>query len=306
MCNNDCKTNGTALEDFLRSVQKGQENTIEVVRTMLPDDKGEKTVLALQNRVMQPEPPKAPERSESPRRAHVFHAMEGFCAYLNDNKTEKTVVFADVAGRTFYAVLDDTAGKGREVVTLEPQTHPLWKPWDDLLDDPMGVKDLAKFLLQHRRQIGGDDPKMLIADFSQIRAAAEVEVQQGTGKNAVNGLMIRTKIQGSKSDGLIDLPDTIIVNTPLFVGLPPQKIEVDVTLEPADPAGVSGVLATLTSADATDKTIRAFENMCEQVESEVKDIVIAMGKPQEQMWDTIDKDGKICMGGIITKGNEPF
>ena len=120
-------TNRTILGDFLRGVEAGNENVIDIKKAVLPDGK-DAVVVCLGNRVLQPEPPKAPERAESPRRAHVFHAMGGFCAYLAQYKTPQTVIFADVGEQTFYAVLDDRASQGFEIVTMVPQLHPLGFP----------------------------------------------------------------------------------------------------------------------------------------------------------------------------------
>lgn len=281
--------NRSVLEDVLRSVQKGQENVIDIAEKTLEDGK-KAVVVCLGNRTLQPEPPKAPDRAESPRRAHVFHAMEGFCAYLKDVKTEHTIVFADVAAGTFYAVIDDRAAKGFEKIVMDPQAHPLWAPWRKSLGKPQYVKDFAKFLLANRRQLTGDKAKELISDFSRVRAASEVTMESGAGKNCVNGLLIRTKIQGARGDSeTYELPDSFAVRAPLFVGLEATDIEIDIMLEPADPTGASGVLITLSSADATTKTIEAYETMCQQVKEEVPDIVIAMGEPQHDKWDYIGR-----------------
>lgn len=282
---NNHSSNGTVLEDFLRNVQKGQENVIDISKAVLPDGK-DAVVVCLGSRTLQPKPPKPPLRAESPRRSHLFHAMEGFCAYLKDVKTEHTIVFADVAAGEFSAVIDDRAEKGFEVVYMIPQVHPLWGPWKRIIGRSQNVKDFAKVLLENRRQLVGERAKELIADFSQVRAASEVTLETGTGKDCVNGLLIRTKIQGARNadSDTFDLPDSFIVQAPLFVGLEPQDIEIDIMLEPADPAGVSGVVATLTSADATTKAIEAFETMCQQVKAEVEGVVIAMGKPEHESW----------------------
>lgn len=275
-----------SIEKFLATVKIGSENVVDVSRKVLADGK-ENVVVCLGNRHLQPEPPKAPDRAESPKRSHMFHAIEGFCHYLGHVKTSNTVVFVDVNAGEFYAVIDDQAEKGFEIITMQPQTHPLWAPWQTELCQSMMVKDFAKFLLANRRQLTGERAKELIADFSQVRAATEVTLESGTGKNCVNGLMIHTKIQGAKGSDTFELPDSFVVRAPLFVGLEAQDIEIDITLEAADPAAVSGVVATLTSADATTKKIEAFEMMCEQVKSQIEDIVVAMGSPEYDRWEYI-------------------
>lgn len=283
---NDNGTSRTVLEDFLRNVERGQENVMDIVKDVA--DGKEKITVCLGNRALQPEPPKERDRAESPRRWHEFHAMEGFCEYLKKNKGDNMVVFAHVEKQEFAAVLNDKAARGFEIVTMRPQVHPLWLPWDNLINEsPVGVKDFAKFLLSHRRQLTGERAREVILDFSQVRAASAVTLESGVGKHCVNGLMIETKIQGAKGSETFALPDSIFITAPLFVGLDPQTIEIDILLDMALAANVSGVVVTATSADAETKTIEAFDSMVEQLKSEVDGVVVAMGRPDYMAWDYV-------------------
>lgn len=256
------------LADFLREVAKGEENALQVSRQMMKgdDDKEhEVVVVAMQNRKLQPEAPDAPERAETPPRAHQFHNTVGLKAYLEAFGDENTVVFADVPNQRMQVVLDETADDGVEVLFMQPQVHPLFAPWVELLEAGfLPLADFALFILEHRRTVAGtgDQTRELALVFSQVRMSKHVEVQSGFGLTAVNGIMVEHNIEGQKKRQPVQIPESITLECPIYVGTEPRQITVDLTVTAAG----DQVVVKASAADLLDAQVAAFEEMLAQLE----------------------------------------
>lgn len=277
------ETNETTLGNFLRRVRKGEENTLEIIRQALPDGKGEKTVVALQNRILQAEQPPAPQRAESPRRDHTFHDVEGFVRYLAKYKTEDTVILADVAERAIDAVVDEKAVEGFEVLHFTPVPHPMFAPWDEILGKPVPLDEFATFIMTNRRIICLPNGKELALLFSQVRASTNITVQRGRGNKSVNGVVIETEIQGERSSEPMDLPDCLTIETPIFVSGDSVSIEIDMLISVKEG---NQIFIVATSAQVLEARTRAFEAMIERI-GEIKGVTAALGYPAHEEWKYI-------------------
>ncbi|HUX00599.1 MAG TPA: DUF2303 family protein [Phycisphaerae bacterium] len=275
-------SNKDAIQDFIRSVQKGQENALEIVREALPDGEGERTVVALQNRQLQPEPPQAPERAESPRRAHVFNEVDGFIRYLQTYGTERTMVLADVQANQISAIIDETADKGFEVVRLKPTLHPELTPWLAILDEEMPVLAFAQHVMKNRRTVAEPDGRDLALLLSQMRCATTVQLKVGRGAKAVNGLMVTTEISGERKTEPVDLPDFIRVEAPLYVGEEPVTFDIDLLVSSADHG--TEIVVAASCPDLRRRMTEAFLTWVARLE-DIEGITAALGKPQHENWD---------------------
>jgi len=245
------------LDTILRRIEKGAETALDVAREALgegPDAK-EKVSIVLANRKLQPEDPRPPLRAESPPRAHVFNDVAGFVAYLEKFGTRGTVILADVAAQRIGAVLNETAGDGRELLSLAPVLHPLFAPWAAVIDDAIEIGKFALFLTKHRSAIVHGREIALL--FSQVRIAKHITIHKGHGLKALNGVICQTEVQGAKSDVPVELPESITLHVPIYAGTEAQDIEVDLTLLDSD----ESVAVALTSANLQEAATRTFEAM---------------------------------------------
>ena len=241
------------LSEFLREVKVGQENVLDVSREVLGEGK-DKITFAVQNRVLQPEPPLPPERVESPPRQHVFHTAESAAAYLAAGyASEHTVALADAVAQRIGITLDERAIGGVEVCSVTPVLHPIFEPWAVLMKQgPLDLREAVSFLQQHRREIIEPAGRELALDLGQIKASTEIEAHFGTpgkGRDAINGLMVTTRIKGQDQTSPVDLPEFIIIECPLFVGSVARRIEIDLTMA-ATEAGAVVVMFTSTALTA--------------------------------------------------------
>lgn len=276
---------GTTLEDFIRRVNVGNENALQISQHLLSD--GTKcVVLDLQNRRLQDEPPLDPKRSESPRRAHTFHAAAGFSDYIRAYKSDHTVILADVHGQTVSAIINERAEKGFEIIRLTPVVHPSFAPWAGLLGKKVTIEEFSEFVLANRRVINNPMGKELAMIFSQVRAATSVTLQQGRGtaRRAVNGLVVETVIQSERTAELVDLPDTVSIYVPLYVGTDPVCLEIDLTVSVVSVGNEQRVVVTCTSADLIEKRTQAFESIVAGL-SAIEGVTVAMGVPDHDEWD---------------------
>lgn len=265
---NDSKTaSPSTWLDLLRKPQEGYSTTIEVAQAIGGKKGGS---LEIVRRQLQPEPPQPPERSESRKRAHEFYAVSGFLAYLAKFGSTGTVVFADTAKRCVQAVLNENSKQGKEVVALRPQVHPRWQPWRDLIGQRLAMESFLGHVRQNRKAVVEPDGRQLIFQLSQITCATEVSLRVGSasgGNQAVNGLVITTKIQGKGQSDPVALPESIAVQTPVWVDEDEQRIEMDLVLG-AKKDGTE-VWCQLASADIREAEIVAFDALVGKLRTEL-------------------------------------
>ena len=269
----------TSIEKFLEEVEVGQENAISIVREMLPDGK-ENITLAMQNRILQPEQPKHPQKRQSPARAHVFHDIDGFVEYLEEYRTENTVVLTNVEAQSICAILDDKAYNGFETIRMQPIIHPLFEAWESLLDVNCTVNTFAEFIMSNRRQIIDPDGRETALLFGQIRAAINTTIQKGRGKSSINGIMVETEIQGERNSEPVELPETITIECPLYVGTEPIRIEFDLLVH----MSCDEVAVRMSSSQVKAARIDIFMAMIENLRS-IGKLLVGLGQPDHRDWN---------------------
>lgn len=275
--------NGTeTINDFLNGLQEGNEHLVDVAREMLTDKDGkvsEKITFALQKRRLEPEQPQQRIRAESRKRSHELHSAASFVDYLKGNKTEKTVVLANVEQCQIVAILDESVKNGFECIRFTPQVHPLFKPWQSIIGSDTPVKEFAVFLQQNKRTVVTPEVQELTLMFRQIRASQKITVQSGIGPHSINGLTCELNIVGKRESKEVELPDLIVLDVPLFIDTPKQKVEIDVLVDAVD----TEVFVTCSSSDYEVKKVEAFEEMLQQVK-QIEGIIVGFGTVETQDW----------------------
>lgn len=260
------------LNEVLKEVHVGHETVLDVA-----GKDGDRKLTVVMRKALH----EAPERVESPPRAHEFHEAAGFASYLAAHGGESPVVFADQPASRIHAVLDERADKGFEVVTCVPKDHPLWAPWAALIGRKVPLKDFAAFVVANRRPIAAPDGRGLARLLSQVRGAVSVEIHQGRGRESVNGLIVRAKVQGVEKGEPVDLPETIVLDVPLYVATAPVKVEIDLTVDANEKGDVSVALA---SAGAEVAKVEAFAAMVATVKAGAPKALVTLGRPNHARW----------------------
>lgn len=264
------------LKKLLEEVRVGERTVFEVAK----DGKS----LTVEQRKLLPEEPRAPLRAESPPRAHEFLSARSLADYLARYGSKRTVVFADPGEEEIHAVIDEEAKDGFQVVSMKPKVHPLWQPWLDAAGQAHEIKDFARFVLENRRAILSPDGRELALTLSQVRASVSVEIMAGRGRNSVNGIVVRSRVQsGQEQSDLVDLPDTLTVRVPLFVDTQPKDVEVDLCVEATADGGVS---VLVTAGTVEEARVRAFEEMVAQIREGTAALgaVLTFGQPKHAAW----------------------
>lgn len=267
------------INDFLAKAQEGNEHIVNVAKKLVGDK--EEITFSMQNRRLQPEQPQDPVRQESPARAHVFHDIAGFKSYLGKYKTPDTVVMADVRRNCIHAILDEKAARGFEVVELCPMLHPLFVPWDGLLDDAeVPMKNFVSFLAKNKRSVVAPDGKSLVFLLSQIKASIDTTLYQGKGNNSVNGLTCKFKIAGNEQTEQVHIPDVIKVKTPVYVKTEPVEFEVDLIIGLNDE---KEIVVECCSADIVQIRVDLFSKMLDDIQT-LEGVVVTTGGPVTKPW----------------------
>lgn len=265
------------LEEILKDVRIGEATVLDI------SGGAEARKVTVELRRLLPEEPRHPTHQESPPRAHTFYAAESLAAYLERYGDETTVIYADHQGEQIHAVLHETALEGFEIVAMKPQIHPLWKPWADVAGRAVELEQFARFVAENRRSIVQPEGRELALALSQVRATVKVEIDRGRGKSAVNGLRVETEIQGVRKAEMVELPDQITLNVPLYVGTERKTIDLDLCVE----ASANGKVTVLvTAGTVAEARVAAFEEMLNLLSKRLasKKVVVTLGKPAHAAW----------------------
>jgi hypothetical protein len=273
----------------LETLRAGAPTTVELVKKLTDGGKAEKINVTFTRQIEEP------ERAESPARAHRFYSLSGFVDYLSKYGGGAVTVLADADSGDMAAVLEEDTPSGFEVISFSPRLHPLYSPWQDSFGLNVAVKDLAQFLIVNRSVVTVPSPDSLVRLFKQVQVSKSVRLMEGNGKEAVNGVMCATKIQGHGDDKATPLPETILIGCPMFVDSEPQTILIDLLLEVhAD----DHVYATLVSADATVKRVKTIESMLDRLRAALPAAIVSLGRLSYRDWNYLQADEPGRVGNV--------
>lgn len=272
---------GFEFGDLIRKVQEGRETLFEVVEGV---DGGKRLEVAFRRLpAAQPTIIEEPPIARAGKRSHVFHDVDAFCEYLNRNcDKNRSLVLADVNHKTIEAVLDDESEIDREVIQLRAMEHPAFTPWGELLDSTIEVTQFAMHCMKYRRAIVEPDGRELAMTFSQVKMSKAIQVSTGAGKKSLNGVIVDIEIAGERKGVPVELPDTIVIEVPIFVGTSAQRIEIDLLVT----ARGEQVAVTATASDVDVQRIEAFESMVAVIREKTGQLV-GMGVVRESEWSVL-------------------
>lgn len=278
------------------SKSEAPPNSLEALITVAPEglatvfdlmDEGGESVkkIAIERRALQPEPPKEKELARAKARSHQFHDAKAFAEYIAREADDEgaTIVLGDVDSKIVICVLDEGDETDRETIAFLAKQHSLFDEWDKLLkEEEHDVLDFAKFCQKNRRTIVKPDGRELAMLFSQVTMAKTITVNRGVGKKALNGFMVQTEIGGKKQDEVVELPDSITIKCPLFIGCEPIEIDIDLLV---DGSGDS-VSVIATAPDLLAKRIEAFEQLIETIR-DASGLLVGLGKISHRDWELV-------------------
>ncbi len=251
------------LSQLLRTVRIGEETVFDIDKEITGegDDKVKKHVFQVGSRKLLPEEPRAPKKTESPKRAHVFQDPKDFCAYIASASNGKGVIFIDAVEKSARAVLDETAEQGFEVVEYHPEIDPLLGNWIRQFDKDIPAKLFSKWLAGNLQAVHEPDPKELRLLMAQVRTSRSMEVWSGTGPDAVNGVRVTDKVRPEAADDstIISFPEEIVLMRPIFVGCDEVEIRIPLTVSFCEQAECPVV--TLSAGDIAVKMLDTFAAM---------------------------------------------
>lgn len=269
------------LDLLIREAEEGRETVFDFM------DVGGESVkqVAIERRKLQPELPDAiPEAplASAAARNHTFHDVDALIDYLRFEQSPSVLVLADVKSRSFSVVLNEKENPtDREVLYLSAIEHPLFLPWKGILDQATEATEFALFAMKHRRAIVKPDGREVAMVFQQIKMSKSIEVKAGVGAKALNGVMVETVIAGETQSELMELPESLKIDVPLFLGSDPQEVDIDLVVTERNGSPV--VYAT--AADVEEQQCRAFEKMCERIkEADIPNMVVGLGSVSSRSW----------------------
>lgn len=266
----------SSIKELTCKVEESQATVFSLAK----DLEGGGNKITVERRTLLPEAPRRPDKQESPPRAHTFHDLEGFKAYLVKYGGPNVVIFCDVPASKVFAILDEKATHGRETVLLAPQLHPRWAPWEALIGQQVDLASFVDFVRTHRRAIVEPDGRSLALALSQVKASTSIELHKGKGKKSLNGLLVKTEIQGTRDEELVELPEELAIRSPIFVAGDEQTMKLDLIIEATD----GEIAAQLSAADLIEAKITAFDAMLAKLADLREKMTVTYGRPAEGSW----------------------
>ena len=253
---------------------------LDLIPILEPNEHGDITEVGSKLVIEQSKP--LPRKLPSLRRNHVVYDARTFASYVNKYGNDDTVILADPEESVIVAILDEKAGEGgRENVNLALQIHPRWLPWSVILGVRLKLDVLIKVCRVNRDTIY--DGKQLVFALSQIRSSVEITKYDGKGRTALNGMLIKTKIEGARGEDIVELPETIVLDTAMYLGTEGRRIELQLVLEVnAD----EGVTAQLFCGEAEVVRFAIFEKLVTDIREALtlEDAIVGLGEPRFRSW----------------------
>jgi hypothetical protein len=270
------------IGDLLRKVSDGHETVFD-----LSEEADGGTRISIERRQLQPERIVIDEDlplARDPARAHVFHDIAALGEYCNRWAIDKqSLALACYDSQIISVILDESLASGRETVTFQAKIHPLFAPWAAMLDRPQDVIDFSVFAQKYRRSIVKPDGREVALLFSQIKMSKTVEVFRGKGVKSLNGVMVHIEIGGVKQDNILELPEEIEIECPIFIGADPVRIILDVLVTDRD----EEVVVYLTSPDLAEAKVKSFESFVAKLKEAAPCLLVGLGTVAHRPWVTI-------------------
>ncbi|KKL71085.1 hypothetical protein LCGC14_2098470 [marine sediment metagenome] len=236
------------IREILSQVARGNNNAITIAKEM-KDGVNTITVNMKQERVM-------PERMESPPRAHIFHTAEGFIEYIKAEKTEHTLVLADINRACVHAILNDRATHGFEGVCLEPALDPRFALLTKTLlhGGPIPIAEFALAVMRNRNVMAGTPAKaqQLAILMQQITVSSQITACSADLGIGLNGVLCKTSVKAGEGETQVNIPSSIAVKLPIYLNTPEVEFDLDITLSAARSGEV------IVSVDAPELDLRKY------------------------------------------------
>jgi uncharacterized protein YfdQ (DUF2303 family) len=157
---------------------------------------------------------------------------ESFVHYVNRFKDGGTIVFADLDGRKFQAVLDyhETNGArwGKHRATFACDTTSDWKTWEESDETAMSQVDFARFIENNIPNIAKPPAAELVEICLTLEAKKNVQFRSSARlRNGQTQLRYEETIEGSagSANGTVDIPERIVLGIEPFRGVGIKRID---------------------------------------------------------------------------------
>lgn len=264
-----------ALNTYLEQRTDGVQRSIDVAKAVL-GDKENVTVTFRQE-------PLPLVRAETQKRGHTFHKATEFAEYLKHYGTQDVVVLASAGTGEARAVLNERETTGLEVIHFLPLLDPLWRPWQDLIEQgTVDIREFACFIGKNRATIVEPDGRTVEALYSQLRWSKTTTVDSGRGVNPVNAITIQAGVGSVTGSQVVKLPEQLTVKCPMYYGEEAQQISVDVKVD----TSTEHPTIQVKSPDADAKSMEAIAAMLKRMREILPTgATVAVGSMHYEPWE---------------------
>lgn len=193
-------------------------------------------------------------RAAQPGRRHTFANPESFAAFVVKHwpNADEVEILADTTKITAI----NKAAWFRDVLVGDMRKHPDWIAWTALLNQPRAQRSLYMAMVPIARCLGNGDN----AVPEQIRTLEVSGGSESTSSLSENGVWTVVASKAGK-EVRSKLPGSFHITTPVYLGGPPQTMEIKIML---DESGDS-MLFRLVAVDREIVEIAAYEERVDRL-----------------------------------------
>ena len=178
------------------------------------------------------------------RQRVLLYDLESFIRYIEKFKLAVTVVFVDMNGGEFVAVLDyhgdsDSPGRGAHRACYKPQYSPEFLAWRQIRGKPLTQEQF----LEHLRAWGSPIQNLTDADLIEMASSLDFNTtsQFSSHVERVKGgrkLLINEVVEGSAQlkGKTVTVPDKLQLSMPVFLGSVLYDFSADLLYRPQNGA----------------------------------------------------------------------
>lgn len=155
-----------------------------------------------------------------------LHDTDSLLAYVSDFKSVGSRIFFDQDRVEFVAVLDypteDETAWGEHVASMALRHSEEWKLWHPRSGKLYGQSGFGRFIEENIIDVVSPDGATLLEMVMTFEATKSLSFREAT--KLKNGMVQFSWVEDIKT-GNIDIPDTITIKIPVFLGQAPREIQ---------------------------------------------------------------------------------
>lgn len=195
-----------------------------------------------------------------------FTRLDSFISYVNQFKSEATLIYANSDAVVMYAIIDyhqkDKPNHASHIAEFRVPYSDEWTVWSQINDKQQSQVDFAEFIEENRLNILEPLGADLLEMVSNLQSKTTVEFQSNIKLSNGTAKLSYSENQETKGNGSFEIPNKLVLGLPVFRHETAYRLEAFLRSHIKDGRAYFRI-----RLDQPKKTfLAAFEDVCTKVQ----------------------------------------